>query len=283
MLLVIGGATSARAADVVLTMPFENESGKAEFNWIGDSFAITLANLLDAPGMIAISPEERNLAYERLGLKSSDLLTRAAMIRIADAAQANLAVIGTFDIGGDAKKATIAIKARLVETREGRLVANKTFNLSGPLGKLQEMQGQLAWSILYERNPMLTYSKDQLIRRSTLTPPRAYESFVKGVQTPNPKLSENFLKRSILAITQRQHLAIVLRQAVDDRIELRITLIGHHLAAGRHTTVWQPGIAGARRAACERYLEIDLPLVGFRPMPANVRDVVEQHAPQPRE
>jgi len=26
-------------------MPFENESGKTEFNWIGDSFAITLANL----------------------------------------------------------------------------------------------------------------------------------------------------------------------------------------------------------------------------------------------
>jgi tetratricopeptide (TPR) repeat protein len=195
--LVLGGASSVRAADVVLTMPFENESGKTEYNWIGDSFAITLANLLDAPGMIAISPEERNLAYERLGLRSSDLLTRAAMIRIADAAQANLAVIGTFDIGGDAKKTTIAIKARLVETREGRLVANKVFNLSGVLGKLQEMQGQLAWSILYERNPMITYSKDQLVKRSTLTPPRAYESFVKGVQTSNAKLSETFLKRSI--------------------------------------------------------------------------------------
>jgi tetratricopeptide (TPR) repeat protein len=197
IVFVVGGASSVRAADVVLTMPFENESGKTEYNWIGDSFAITLANLLDAPGMVAISPEERNLAYERLGLKSSDLLTRAAMIRIADAAQANLAVIGTFDIGGDSKKTTIAIKARLVETREGRLVANKVFNLSGVLGKLQEMQGQLAWSILYERNPMITYSKDQLVKRSTLTPPRAYESFVKGVQTSNTKLSETFLKRSI--------------------------------------------------------------------------------------
>ena len=197
IVLVLGGASSTRAADVVLTMPFENESGKNEYNWIGDSFAITLAYLLDAPGMVAISPEERNLAYERLGLRSSDLLTRAAMIRIADAAQANLAVIGTFDIGGDSKKTTIAIKARLVETREGRLVANKTFNLSGVLGKLQEMQGQLAWSILYERNPMITYSKDQIVKRSTLTPPRAYESFVKGVQTSNPKLSEQFLKRSI--------------------------------------------------------------------------------------
>ncbi len=195
--LSYGVMTPARAADVVLTMPFENESGRPEYNWIGESFAITLASLLDAPGIIAISPEERNLAYERLGLRSSDLLTRAAMIRIAEAAQANLAVIGTFDIGGDSKKASIAIKARLIETKEGRLVANKVFNLSGLLVKLQEMQGQLAWSILYERNPMLSYSKDQLVRRSTHMPPRAYESFVKGVQTPDPKVSESFLRRSI--------------------------------------------------------------------------------------
>lgn len=196
-IILLWSAAEASAADVVLTMPFENESGKAEYNWIGESFAITLANLLDAPGMIAIGPDERNLAYERLGLRSSDLLTRAAMIRIADAAQANLALIGTFDIGIDNKKITIAIKARLVETKEGRLVANKVFNLSGFLVKLQEMQGQLAWSILYERNPGLTYSKEQLVRRATSMPPRAYESFVKGIQTPNPKQREGFLRRSI--------------------------------------------------------------------------------------
>jgi tetratricopeptide (TPR) repeat protein len=185
---------ASAGTDVVMTMPFENESKRAEYNWIGESFAITLATLLDTPGMIAISPDERNLAYERLGLRASDLLTRAAMIRIAEAAQANLAVMGTFDIGD---KTTIAIKARLVETREGRLVANKVFNLSGPLAKLQEMQGQLAWSILYERNPGLTYSKDQLVRRATSIPPRAYESFAKGIQTPDHKLRENFLRRSI--------------------------------------------------------------------------------------
>lgn len=191
-------STAARAADVVLTMPFENVSGKPEYNWIGESFAITLGNLLDTPGMVAIGPEERNLAYEKLGLTASDLLTRAAMIRVADSAQANLAVVGTYDIGGDAKRPTIAISAKLIDAREGRLAASKVFNMSGTLQKLQEMQGQLAWSILYERNPSLTYSKDNLVKRAVNIPTRAYESLVKGIQTKDQKLRENFLRRAIM-------------------------------------------------------------------------------------
>jgi tetratricopeptide (TPR) repeat protein len=188
-----------RADDVALTLPFENVSDKNEYNWIGESFAITLANLLNEQKMLAISTDERDLAYERLGLRASDILTRAAMIRIADSAQANLLVIGEFDIDDkrNPKMPMIAIKARVIEVREGRLAASKVFNLNGLLAKLQEMQGQLAWNILYERNPSLPYSKDELVRRSTSVPPRAYESFVKGIQTRDPKVRETFLKRSI--------------------------------------------------------------------------------------
>jgi Flp pilus assembly protein TadD len=178
-------------------MPFENVSGRGEYHWIGESFAVLLSDLLDTPGLIVISPDERNLAYERIGVRATDLLTRAAVIRVADAAQANLALIGTYDIGGEQKAATIAITARLIETREGRLVGNKVFNFSGPLNQLQEMQGQLAWNILYERDPALPYSRDQLIHRATGIPPRAYESFVKGIQTRDAKLRENFLQRAV--------------------------------------------------------------------------------------
>jgi tetratricopeptide (TPR) repeat protein len=196
--VLLGGlVVTARASDIVLTMPFENVSGKPEYNWIGESFAITLGNLLDTPGMIAIGPEERNLAYERVGLTASDLLTRAAVIRIADSAQANLSVVGTYDIGGDARNPTIAISARLIDAREGRLAATKVFQDSGLLKRLQEMQGKLAWSILYERNPSVTYSKDHLVKRAVNIPPRAYESLVKGIQTRDQKLRENFLRRAI--------------------------------------------------------------------------------------
>jgi tetratricopeptide (TPR) repeat protein len=187
----------SEAADVVLTMPFENVSRKAEYNWIGESFAVMMPTLLETPGMLAISPDERLLAYGRVGLRASDLLTRAAVIRVADSAQANLAIVGTYDIGVDPKGVTIAISARLIETREGRLAGNKVFNFSGPLADLQTMQGQLAWNILYERNPSLSYSRDQLVRRARHAPPRAYESYVKGIQTEDPKLRETLLRRAI--------------------------------------------------------------------------------------
>jgi tetratricopeptide (TPR) repeat protein len=178
-------------------MPFENRSQMAEYNWIRESFAILLADVLDVPGVTIVSDDERTLAFEQVRLSRSDLLTRAAMIRIAEAAKANLAVIGEYDIGGEKDNLTIAISARLIETQAGRLIGNKVFNFSGPLADLQQMQGQLAYHVLYERNPSLSYTKDQMVRRATLVPPRAYESYVKGIQTQDVRLRESFLKRAV--------------------------------------------------------------------------------------
>jgi tetratricopeptide (TPR) repeat protein len=196
-LLLIVATAQAQAADVVIVMPFENRSQRAEYNWIRESFALSLAGVLDVPGMTVIGADERNAAFEKLRLTANDVLTRAAMIRVTEAAQANLAVVGEFDIGGEKEGTTVAITARLIETQSGRLVGNKVFNFSGPLTDLQRMQGQLAWHVLYERNPALPYTKDQLISRATSVPPRAYESFVKGIQTPDAQLRASFLRRAM--------------------------------------------------------------------------------------
>ncbi len=195
--LIVLPTVKAMAADVVIVMPFENRSQSAQHNWIRESFAILLADILDAPGVMVISSEERAQAFEQVGLNPADLLTRAAMIRVAEASKANLAIIGEYDIGGDKQNVSIAISARLIETQAGRLIGNKVFNFSGPLSDLQQMQGQLAWHVLYERNPSLSYTKEQLVRRATKVPPRAYESYVKGIQTLDLKLRETFLKRAI--------------------------------------------------------------------------------------
>lgn len=188
---------SAVAADAVVVMPFENRSQIARYNWICDSFAILIGDVLDAHGVSVVNIDKRNLAFEKIRLSPSDLLTRAAMIRVAGAAQANLALVGEFDIGEGKEGVTISIAARLIETREGRLAPAKTFNYSGSLSDLQEWQGQLAWNIVYERNLAPPYSKEQIIRRAKQVPPVAYESFVKGVQTRDLKLRESFLLRSI--------------------------------------------------------------------------------------
>ncbi|MFN0119210.1 MAG: tetratricopeptide repeat protein [Blastocatellia bacterium] len=188
----------ARAADTLLTAPFENISGKPQYHWIGESFAVMMADLLAVPGLGIIGMDERRMAYERQGLKPSELLTRASLLRVAETAQANLALIGDYDIAGDQNLVTIAIRARLIETREGRLVGNKVFNYSGPLGDLQVMQGQLAWNILYERDPAMPWSRDKMVGRARACPPVAFESYVKGILTSDLKLREAFLRRAIL-------------------------------------------------------------------------------------
>ncbi|MGE0101902.1 MAG: tetratricopeptide repeat protein [Blastocatellales bacterium] len=197
VILSVFGSVRGMATDTIVVLPFENRSQLAEYNWIRESFNISIEEVLDAPGFYVISTDERNIAYDRLRLKPEDILTRAAMVRLADAAQANLALIGEFDVAVDGEQVTIAVTARLIETREGRLVGNRVFNFSGPLNDLQSMQGQLAWSILYFRNPSLPYTKEQMVKRATMTPPLAYESFVKGVQTRDPDLREGFLKRAL--------------------------------------------------------------------------------------
>lgn len=197
LLLLCGQAARAAEVDTIVVMPFENRSQLAKYNWVRESFAILLGEVLDVPGMKVVSASNRNRAFEKMRLNSSDLLTRAAMIRVADAAQANLALIGEFDIGESKENATIAITARLIETREGRLVGNRVFNFSGPLADLQQWQGELAWSILYHRNPSLPYARDVFVRRAQSVPPRAYETYVKAVQTQDVNLRESYLRRAL--------------------------------------------------------------------------------------
>src|SRR5436190_5326158 len=132
----------AFAVDTILALPFENTSGKPEFNWIGEGFSLTLADLLSTPGLIPLGVEERNLAYERLGLSPTSILTRATAIRLAEKAGANLLVIGTYNISGDAKSRTIAITARVIDLRAGRAIGND-YTFSGPISDLQTIQGKL--------------------------------------------------------------------------------------------------------------------------------------------
>ncbi|HKY06540.1 MAG TPA: hypothetical protein VJQ56_16700, partial [Blastocatellia bacterium] len=95
--LATAGPTTAASATIV-AMPFENVSGRPEYNWIGESFAATLADLLDKPSLVAIRSDERNVAYKQEGLPPTAILTRATMIKIAERAGANLVIMGTYRI-----------------------------------------------------------------------------------------------------------------------------------------------------------------------------------------
>jgi tetratricopeptide (TPR) repeat protein len=207
----LSASPSAASTDTIVTMAFENVSGRPEYNWVGESFAAALADLLDKPGLVAIRPDERNVAYKQEGLPPTAILTRATMIKIAERAGANLVVMGTYRIAGEGRDSTITITARVIDIREGRLVG-KEYNRGGPLVDLQKLQGDLAYEILYQHNPALPFSRDQITTDATAAPIGAFENFIKGTLTRDRDARAGFLERAIkeyLDKTKSQYIAAI--------------------------------------------------------------------------
>src|SRR5215213_1536372 len=87
-------------ADVVMVLPFENNSKpfRPEYNWVGESFADSLAELLNKPGLIVVSSAERDLAYQRLRLPETVIPSRATAIKLARQARATMIVVGSYSV-----------------------------------------------------------------------------------------------------------------------------------------------------------------------------------------
>ncbi len=193
---VVGFATPARATDVILTLPFENTNNRPEYNWIRESFTVSMSDLLDSPGLIAIQLDERNLAYEKLGISRTALITRATEIKLGEAVNADIIIRGTYAVTGDGKDATVSVRAQMISLREGKMIGSE-HTLSKPVGDLQLIQGLLAWELLYQRNIALPFSRDQLIRRATQVAPSAYEIYVKALLTENTPDRTRLLIRAV--------------------------------------------------------------------------------------
>src|SRR5712692_9976858 len=125
-------AQSSSAADIVLVLPFENVSTHPEYNWVGESFADSLSALLNKPGLIVVTGDERTVAYQRLRLPLTVIPSRATSIKIARELKASMIVIGTYTVtlppSDDKSKppaektlATIAGEAEVIMANEGRM------------------------------------------------------------------------------------------------------------------------------------------------------------------
>ena len=193
------------SADVVMVLPFENTSNRAEYNWVGESFADAIAELLNKPGMIVVSSDERELAYQQLRLPETVIPSRATAIKLARQAKATMIVIGNYSVTPPAKSeeaksgnnqeklpadAYVQVTARVIRVNEGRTMgevldgswATRQFDYGGPLTTLQDIHGRLAYQILYQRDKALPYSQNQIVQEATKIPQKAFEAYVKAVQ-----------------------------------------------------------------------------------------------------
>lgn len=208
----------APAAEIVLVLPFENKniSEHPEYNWIGESFAESLTTLLDKPGLIIVSNDERAVAYQKMRLPQTVIPSRATAIKIAREVKASMVVFGTYNVTvspadkssgqGDTPVAGIIGQAKVIRVNEGRLAgdifdgswAPRQYDFADSVKELQKLQGELAYQILYQRDRALGFSRTQLVQEATKVPPQAWEAMQKCMLTAETDSTrENYCKNAL--------------------------------------------------------------------------------------
>jgi len=197
----------AQATDTVMVLPFENTSGKAEFNWVGESFAAALSELLQVPTLNVVSNDERKILQQRLRIPLTSLPSLATSLKLAREKGATMLITGTYNIvpaQGDTA-AVITVTSKIVRVNEGRFLSEyidgkqvtRDINLSDALGNLQSIQGQIAYQILYQRDKSLPYSQNDIISSASKVPARAFEAYTKGLLTNLTDARENYFKNAM--------------------------------------------------------------------------------------
>ncbi len=196
--------------DTVMILPFENTSDKAEFNWVGESFANSLTELLKVPTLNVVSNDERKTIQQRLRVPLTNLPSLATSLKLAREGRATLLIGGKYNIvpaQGDTA-ATVSVTAKIIRVNEGRFLSEefpdgrritRDIILNDALQNLQTIQGQVAYQILYQRDKALPFSQNQFVESANKVPARAFEAFIKGLLTPESDLQtrENFFKNAL--------------------------------------------------------------------------------------
>ncbi len=239
ILLLSIALVSARAqtsGDTVMILPFENDSRKAEFNWVGESFADALSDLLTGKfqqpivngkpnnrdnlfGFNVVSNDERKLKQQEQKIPLTSIPSLATSLRFANKTGVSKLIIGSFNIVNtvveDKEIPTIIVKTRIIDVRDGSfdfekndkgepLLNNdnkkifKEIVVSRSLTDLQSAQGEIAYQILL-RQKVLTTTLSKMINVSNKVPAKAFEAYIKGLLTSETDLQtrENYFRNAL--------------------------------------------------------------------------------------
>ncbi|MBA3694654.1 MAG: hypothetical protein H0W77_14690, partial [Acidobacteria bacterium] len=156
--IAIVSVKAQSSGDTVMILPFENTSDKAEFNWVGESIADALTDLLKVPSLNVVSNDERKIIQQKLRVPLTILPSLATSLKLAREGKATLLIGGKYNIvpaQGDTA-ATVSVTAKMIRVNEGRFLSEefpdgrritRDIILNDALQNLQTIQGQVAYQI----------------------------------------------------------------------------------------------------------------------------------------
>lgn len=185
-------AVSSVRGETYVVLPFANLTQSPNLNWIGESIADAVRDTLAVSSLPVLDREQRENAYSQLGIKRNVLLTRASIIKLAEALDADQVVYGEFDLSQASEKdpvtkGTIKISAHVLDLR--RLHQGPEFTQTGTLDDLARLQNVVCWRALQSLLPTGAPSEEEFLNSRPAWKVNAIENYVRGL------LAESFEQR----------------------------------------------------------------------------------------
>lgn len=162
------------ASKFIVVFPFENETKNPTMEWIGESFVETLNEQLASPGLSPIGQEQRNAAYDRLGLPADGDFSQATLIKVGEELDADFALVGTYRF----EQSEFVAFSELINLDSSRIEFEITE--TGPLDSLKKIQSRITWRILTHFDPGFPYSQEEFYKHFEEVPLSAFENYVRG-------------------------------------------------------------------------------------------------------
>jgi Tfp pilus assembly protein PilF/TolB-like protein len=191
LLSALAFGQGAPGTHTVLVLPFDNSSHQPGLEWIGEAFPEVLGQRLNTQSLFPISRDDRQYAFDRMGIPVNLHASRATLYRIATELDANYIVLGSYSFDGR----IFTTRAQVLDMASLRLSADLVE--SGPLNDLIGIQTTLAWDVLHQMLPNASEPRQAFVQHAPAIRLDAFENFIRGVVAGGSADRIRYLKASI--------------------------------------------------------------------------------------
>ena len=160
---------------IFVVLPFENASGSARFDWLGEGLEELTIQRLSAAGEHVFSHAGRAVELERYGLPATSKYTRATMLRIAEDLDVDFVIFGRYTAKGN----SLTVEMRTLSTNPTAL--RPALQETGTLDSLMGLHGRLVWRTLSANVRSYPLSQAEFAKRQRPLRLDAFEQYVRGL------------------------------------------------------------------------------------------------------
>lgn len=172
-------ASSIALAETIVVLPFFNSTGSAKLDWVGESAAETIRESLAVEGLLVLGRQERQEAFRRLAIRPYAVLTRASVVKIGQALDADRVVFGQFEVSESGPKPSLRLTSTTIDLK--RIKKSPELLEGGSLEDLAAVESRLTWKILRHIAPDQAASEEEFRKKRPQVRIDAIENYIRGL------------------------------------------------------------------------------------------------------